>query len=154
MFDPTAFDNLKVVLEGAIYEEDLLGRIQVVNRQDLIDLASLNRTYRIEVLYASIRLTITLSSSLELLSNEILEVNGPTGIYLTIQYHSPNHMAHIVEERIVHNWSTRKFTKKICIENQNTEVTWSYSFKEIIEEHMSDELINIFHFSLEVVKIR
>ncbi|UOK56770.1 hypothetical protein MGI18_18515 [Bacillus sp. OVS6] len=46
MFDPTAFDNLKVVLEGAIYDADLGGFITVIGRKDLVDLAAMSRCYQ------------------------------------------------------------------------------------------------------------
>jgi len=46
MFDPTIFENWKVVVEGAIYDLDREGRIEVVSRQDLVDLAGLSRTFR------------------------------------------------------------------------------------------------------------
>ncbi|MGP3561383.1 hypothetical protein [Geobacillus sp. BK01] len=45
--DPTAFDNLKTVLEGAVYDADLQGRIAVIDRRDLADLARLSREYAI-----------------------------------------------------------------------------------------------------------
>ncbi|KAF6511671.1 hypothetical protein GS8_1247 [Geobacillus stearothermophilus] len=45
--DPTAFDNLKTVLEGAVYDADLQGRIAVTDRRDLADLARLSREYAI-----------------------------------------------------------------------------------------------------------
>lgn len=48
MFHPTVFDNIKVVLEGAVYDRDLDGEIVVVNRSDLIDMASFQRTYTID----------------------------------------------------------------------------------------------------------
>ncbi|QNG61538.1 hypothetical protein H4O14_08705 [Bacillus sp. PAMC26568] len=41
MFDPTAFDNLKVVLEGEIYDADLEGIIEVIKRKDIVDLQQL-----------------------------------------------------------------------------------------------------------------
>ncbi|MDF2936451.1 MAG: hypothetical protein K0Q90_1824 [Paenibacillaceae bacterium] len=47
MFDPTMFDNVKVVLEGQVYDHDLAGELQVTAREDLVDLASLSRTFRI-----------------------------------------------------------------------------------------------------------
>lgn len=36
MFDPTAFDNMKVVIEGAIYDLDLDGEISIIDRNDLL----------------------------------------------------------------------------------------------------------------------
>ena len=47
MFDPTAFENLKVVIEGAIYDKDLAGEILVTDRNDLINLAKLHRKFEI-----------------------------------------------------------------------------------------------------------
>ena len=47
MFDPTIYENLKVVIEGAIYDQDLNGVILVTAREDLIDLASLSRRFHI-----------------------------------------------------------------------------------------------------------
>lgn len=49
MFDPTIFDNLKVVLEGKIYDLDHEGEWLVIGREDLIDLAGLGRTFRMRV---------------------------------------------------------------------------------------------------------
>lgn len=43
MFDPTAFDNIKVVLEGALYDLDLDGQICVVDRNDIVNVAKLSR---------------------------------------------------------------------------------------------------------------
>lgn len=48
MFDPTIFDNLKVVAEGAVYDLDLQGEILVTNRMDQIDLAKLSRYYAVK----------------------------------------------------------------------------------------------------------
>jgi len=48
MFDPTAFDNLKVVLEGAGYDFDLGGEIDIVDRKDLFDFAHYERKYQIQ----------------------------------------------------------------------------------------------------------
>lgn len=48
MFDPTIFDNLKVVLEGRLYDMDAEGKIKVVGREDLVDLAGMGRTFRMK----------------------------------------------------------------------------------------------------------
>lgn len=47
--DPTIFDNLRVMVEGALYERDLAGELEVVDRQDLVDLASFSRSFRMKV---------------------------------------------------------------------------------------------------------
>ncbi|GAA3404567.1 hypothetical protein ACFFNY_27090 [Paenibacillus hodogayensis] len=47
MFDPTIYENLKVVFEGAVYDLDLDGQIVVIHRADLMDLAAMSRSYAI-----------------------------------------------------------------------------------------------------------
>lgn len=49
MFDPTIFDNWKVVLEGALYDLDRDGEVEVVGRADTIDLAAMSRSFRLSV---------------------------------------------------------------------------------------------------------
>jgi hypothetical protein len=47
VFDPTIYDNLKVILEGCVYDLDLDGRILVTNRSDRIELATMSRSWSI-----------------------------------------------------------------------------------------------------------
>lgn len=48
LFDPTIFDNLKVVIEGAVYDLDAVGVILVTNRSDRVELATMSRYYGIQ----------------------------------------------------------------------------------------------------------
>lgn len=43
MFDPTAFDNIKVILEGALYDLDLAGHLCITDRNDIVNVAKLSR---------------------------------------------------------------------------------------------------------------
>ncbi|MGG2200142.1 MULTISPECIES: hypothetical protein [Paenibacillus] len=45
MFDPTIFDNLKVVLEGRLYDVDAENRIRISGREDIVDLAAMSRKF-------------------------------------------------------------------------------------------------------------
>lgn len=79
MFDPTAFENLKVIVEGAVYDFDLHGDILVTDRKDVMDLASLSRMYSIsfqltETFKTMVEATFSLSVDAKNLSGEILEV--------------------------------------------------------------------------------
>jgi len=47
MFDPTIFDNIKVVLEGAVYDLDFEGQIVVTGRIDRVELSTMSRTYAV-----------------------------------------------------------------------------------------------------------
>lgn len=79
MFDPTIYENIKVVLEGEIYDVDLSGKILVTMRKDLVDLATMSRKFVIQFrLLNSIKeiyAEINLIANTEDLANEILERN-------------------------------------------------------------------------------
>lgn len=47
MFDPTIFDNMKVVLEGAVYDLDFAGKIVITGRIDRVELSTMSRTYAV-----------------------------------------------------------------------------------------------------------
>lgn len=77
MFDPTAFENIKVVIEGEIYDRDLSGEIVVIDRNDWINTAKLSRKYEISFALANgkssrLAATLTLEAGLENLSAELL----------------------------------------------------------------------------------
>jgi hypothetical protein len=75
MFDPTIYENIKVVIEGVIYDLDLEGSILVTGRLDQIDLSSMSRSYIIQFkrktdeVFAELRLYAGLKD----LAAEILE---------------------------------------------------------------------------------
>ncbi len=76
MFDPTIFDNLKTVIEGEVYDRDLDGKILVTNRSDMMDLATMSRSFVLEFRRQDIEVTaVTMSLHADLinLSSEILE---------------------------------------------------------------------------------
>lgn len=72
MFDPTAFDNLKTVLEGMIYDDDLHGEVRVTNREDLLNLAKMNRLFRISF-HLPERKNVNASIILEMTTEQIYQ---------------------------------------------------------------------------------
>lgn len=77
MFDPTVFDNLKTVLEGAVYEYDLEGGFQITDRHDQVDLAHLSRHYSLtfQNTDSTVSGTIHLTNPETSWTGEILENN-------------------------------------------------------------------------------
>ncbi|BAU29688.1 hypothetical protein DFP93_10665 [Aneurinibacillus soli] len=80
MFDPTIYENMKVALEGAVYDLDLAGAILVTARKDRVDLATMSREYRIEFQDREARggekpaARMTLLASASDLAGEVLEL--------------------------------------------------------------------------------
>ncbi|MBM7692561.1 hypothetical protein JOC77_001991 [Peribacillus deserti] len=97
MFDPTAFENMKVVLEGLIYDRDFDGTILVTNRCESIDLSRLSRSFQMEMKIrenspgqnSTIKCLITLTASLENLSAELLKSQNEAlaGCQVETSYH-------------------------------------------------------------------
>ncbi|MBS8264600.1 hypothetical protein DYI25_09140 [Mesobacillus boroniphilus] len=78
MFDPTAYENIKVVIEGDIYDRDLSGEIIVIDRNDWINTAKLSRKYEISFTKRGyepnlLSAMMTIEAGLENLSAELLE---------------------------------------------------------------------------------
>lgn len=89
MFDPTIYENLKVVLEGAVYDIDLEGQIVVIHRSDLFDLAVMSRSYAVRFRLKDGRSSaeIHLSAGLVDLAGEKLEWrNALPGCKLEIRF--------------------------------------------------------------------
>lgn len=94
MIHPTIFDNIKVVLEGEVYDLDLAGKIKIIHREDMMDLASLSRMYRIEFMIDGKEeksAMIELVATAEDLSKEILELEevSQLGCTLIIYFSTP-----------------------------------------------------------------
>ncbi|WP_028548231.1 hypothetical protein [Paenibacillus sp. UNC451MF] len=79
MFDPTIFDNLKVVFEGAMYDMDLAGDIQILNRTDRVELSTMSRSFGMEAIrrpHGIVKGCFVLKASLADLSAELLSEQG------------------------------------------------------------------------------
>jgi hypothetical protein len=90
MYDPSIFDNLKIVLEGAVYDRDLDERWIVLGREDLIDLAQMSRTFRIRFSAKpspGVVATVTLGSELKDFAAEWLQQKSFTpGCFLEVSF--------------------------------------------------------------------
>jgi hypothetical protein len=101
MFDPTVFDNLKVLVEGAIYDLDLDGELQVVNRRDLVDLATMSRQFSMDIAVSPKMLgRVELSSNLENISGELLKRLDRPGCSVTVSFFQEVKRSSIINERL------------------------------------------------------
>jgi hypothetical protein len=93
LFDPTIYENLKVVIEGVIYDLDLGKRINITNRIDRIELALMSRYYALqfELLdHSSVSAEISISAYVSDFASEILEQEDlERGCKLEIHFQTP-----------------------------------------------------------------
>ncbi|MEK3976745.1 hypothetical protein [Psychrobacillus sp. FSL K6-1267] len=80
MYDPTVFENLKVVFENLLYDMDNIERkINITNRTDRMDFSIIKRDFSIEFVLSDkqkVTAEIIIEASLEELASEILETPG------------------------------------------------------------------------------
>lgn len=117
MFDPTIFENIKVVIQGAIYDLDLKGSILVTDRSDQVDLAHMSRKFRIRFKEAGQSGLafgeLILKTNLRDLATEILELyqEPKPGCRLEIRFEQSNNTEdqHIMQlhEHLIHIWGSR-----------------------------------------------
>jgi hypothetical protein len=91
MFDPTIYDNLKVVVEGSVYDLDLGGKIVVTGRSDSIELSAMSRRYTVTFRLqdsSDVSAEIRLTAGTEDLAGEILELSHMNpGCRLELVFH-------------------------------------------------------------------
>ncbi|MCA0985735.1 hypothetical protein [Guptibacillus algicola] len=125
MFDPTIYENVKVVLEGELYDRDLDGEITISNRSDLVDLATLSRTYVVTFEEnEKVISTINLHASLESFSAEQLQLEDiEPGCELKLSFEMAVRDKGICDE-------IYKLIKKIWGDRPYVSQTLSYKYRQ------------------------
>ncbi|RXJ00406.1 hypothetical protein DS745_12825 [Anaerobacillus alkaliphilus] len=167
MFDPTIYENLKVVVEGEIYERDLNGEIVIIDRQDCVNLATMSRYYAItfQLLGTSplYKATIRLEAESADLYGEILENEKHPGCNLLLSVRGPIKEVEVLpasfQDRLASLWDNRpKISQQISFDwNKNKQPQYYLSTtlqfdRKINESHISDfpEIISLLQGSLEL----
>ncbi|WP_141523283.1 MULTISPECIES: hypothetical protein [Bacillus] len=167
MFDPTAFENLKVIVEGAVYDFDLHGDILVTNRKDMMDLASLSRIYNIsfqlnESFETLVEATFSLSVDAKNLSGEILEVpqfipGCEMKLGFTFPLQHPETQCQEIENLLQSIWGKeRMITQQISYEYNKRAISYHNKvevlFQKAITEDHVDDLIAVISHMIETVR--
>ncbi|QWG66904.1 hypothetical protein EXW32_10605 [Bacillus mycoides] len=167
MFDPTAFENLKVIVEGAVYDFDLHGDILVTDRKDVMDLASLSRMYSIsfqltETFKTMVEATFSLSVDAKNLSGEILEVpqfipGCEMKLEFSFEMEQPEIGCEEIETLLHSIWGKeRMIMQKISYEYNKQAISYHNKVevlfqKSITEDHV-DDLIAVISHMIETVR--
>lgn len=169
MFDPTIYENLKVVVEGELYDRDSGGEITIINREDIVNLATMSRSYLVTFTLKnsqqSFTATLKISATANDLYHEILAENQQTGCKLMLFLEGPikdiDKTPALIEDLLAGKWDNRPtIEQQINFEWKKNELT-KYFLKikltfnrKINEDHISDlsEIITLLTESLEVVE--
>lgn len=167
MFDPTAFDNMKVVLEGALYDLDLDGEIAIIDRNDIVNMAKLSRSYDITFtknMNSSIPCTILLEAGLANLAAELHpsalneKIAGANlSITFTLQHENNKILHNRIAAEMTNIWgSNRSCKQQVCfnpletINKVKNEVT--ITFNRLILEDQMDDLTSMIDYILSSIE--
>ncbi|MDQ0482029.1 hypothetical protein [Guptibacillus hwajinpoensis] len=162
MFDPTIYENVKVVLEGELYDRDLEGEISIINRKDLVDLASLSRMYEVQFNEnPQVRVTIGLFADLASFSAEQLEIEDSNpGCEINISFDvliSDTEECAKIEEDIRSIWGYRpSIQQKVSfVYNQEEELTShiQLEFNRRINEDQISDLSELIEYAIQTSQL-
>lgn len=166
MFDPTAFDNMKVVIEGALYDLDICGEIIITDRNDLMNMAKMARKFDVSfhLPHQKVTAKIEMTSNLANLAAELLPAllsEQNSGCHLNLQFFTEHDDLNIdfeaVETILLNVWgSTRNITQSIQynplkIEKKHTHVM-TVEFDRLIGEDQMDDLVEMAEFIITTLK--
>ncbi|MET3696040.1 hypothetical protein SAMN05877753_102428 [Bacillus oleivorans] len=149
MFDPTAFENIKVVFEGAIYDFDLEGNITVVDRNDQFNLSKLSRHFDITF---SLQNTLHPSKAkISLATDDLykeIKLNETTvGCNIEITFYVSSHYQNDFSfmEQIYKIWEGQEIDliKRESLINYQSEYLVMIGFGRKITEDQVDDLVAI-----------
>jgi hypothetical protein len=175
MFDPTIYENIKVVVEGSVYDLDLAGVIVVTNRVDRIELATMSRYYSIQFedildgaeekpKHNSVRAELRITASADDLRAEILEQEDQKpGCSMSICFYTEIAQADAecskINEILQNIWQNRPdITQKLSfvygdkIGTYSNEVTLDFG-RKIDEEQVEDikPIVDLMHHSIKAI---
>jgi hypothetical protein len=154
MFDPTAYENIKVILEGIVYDYDLSGQIKVIERNDLVNLADLSRNFNMSFIHKRDRkqlltMTVELNADFKQLASEWVALAEEPGANFSIQYSLSNSLNEILEKRILKFFKQRpaidfyfEAYKQIYLDQRTVQV-YKFNKTHPITEKTLDEVQSI-----------
>ncbi|WP_142759838.1 hypothetical protein [Bacillus sp. HNG] len=161
MFDPTVFENLKVVIEGALYDLDLEGKIVIIDRQDQVDLAKMGRHYHIafrDKTIDQIQAYMDLTMDLDNLVAELRNKNRNPGCLLEIGFNfnlESLDACPLAQQVLTTIWGeTREIQQEISFmygsKNQYT-VNNKIIFHRLIHEDQIDDLLEMIDYIIDSI---
>lgn len=166
MFDPTAFENMKVIFEGELYDRDLAGEISIIDRNDLMNVAKLKRIFEITFINQpsiranQVKCTVTLEANLENLAAELLpavqsEKLSGCYIYIMFSLDHPNKMDihKAISDVMTEIWGSERTYKQVASfdplknsDSMHKEI--SIEFNRIVYEDQISDLIQMIEYML------
>jgi hypothetical protein len=166
LFDPTAFENMKVVIDGYFYDKDIDGEIHIIDRNDLMNLAKLSREYSIHFQLAQSLKKFTaiyyVKAGLENLAGELLQLPSKReGCMVVLEFLvvHPNEKVYFekIQEYLKECWGENRIIGQLVLHDplsgqvNQVENRLSIHFNRLITEDQMDDLLAIGDHMIETL---
>lgn len=167
MFDPTAFENMKVVIDGALYDEDLSGRITIIDRNDFLNSAKLSRKYEVsftEKMDDHVVCTFIIEAGLENLAAELLpaarsDLLAGCKLFVKFSFNHPNEYFYFrkVEKCLKDIWGHERTINQIASflpfeEGSGINNETIISFNRLVYEDQIDDILEMIEYMIVSLK--
>ncbi|WP_210365038.1 hypothetical protein [Bacillus sp. REN3] len=165
MFDPTAYENIRVVIEGAVYDRDLSGEILVIDRNDWFNAAKMSRKYEITFSLTGnfpsrFSGSITIEAGIENLAAELMETGNASQlagcivkIHFLIEHPDEPSVFGEIQEILESVWGRERvieqtvqsspFANNTLVKNAVT-----VSFNRLVYEHQIEDLAGMIDYMI------
>ena len=158
MFDPTAFDNLKVVFEGAVYDLDLTGEVQIIDRKDLFDFARYERCYQIHYSLPGkksffIEFHLKADMGHFLAERHLMTKKNTAGADIRIVYKG-DVKVHLGRQLLEEIWGEDKLWEWKEVNSSTTPTFYEgiLTFNRVLTEEMVDDVLQMISFSVDTLQ--
>ncbi|MCU9613644.1 hypothetical protein OEV98_08730 [Caldibacillus lycopersici] len=162
MFDPTAYENIKVVLEGIVYENDLQGEILVIERNDLVNLADLSRSFNITFTHKDdiqhkVQVKIGLLSTFKQIASEWMTIHEQPGAGFSITFVINEALNEVLVKRMNKYMKQRTIGlfdvqwKKVIYSDQTINYEFLLQKNTILTENIMDEIPSIITLAIDIL---
>ena len=167
MFDPTAFDNMKVVIEGALYDLDLAGEIVVTDRNDIVNMAKMSRSFNVyfelsstqqEIVTAKLEIKADLINlAAELMPTFLSQKQSGCTIKLQFFHHGITDEAKLrnIREIFIDIWGeTRQISQSVTTTPSKSLIDHciSIEFDRLVSEDQMDDLVELIDFMMTSIE--
>ncbi|MBU9713107.1 hypothetical protein [Evansella tamaricis] len=166
MFDPTIYDNLKVVLEGYLYELDIGGRILITNRRDIFDLASMSREFSMEFQtrgsskedsFGEIKLSTSINDYKdEMIHGNTKEAGCEIQIFFNTKITDVKRECPYIKEQLNLIWNSRPMIKQVISYNYDVKGSMvnriSLDFNRKINEDQIDDIPDLIDHCVQSIR--
>jgi hypothetical protein len=164
MFDPTAFDNMKVVIEGALYDLDLAGEIVITDRNDIVNMAKMSRSFDVHFQQSSNQQAIVtakleikadlMNLAAELLPNFLSQKQSGCAIKLQFFHHGITDEAELknIRDIFLTIWGeSRQISQSVTITPLKSLIynCITIEFDRLISEDQMDDLVEMIEFMMK-----